>query len=280
MEDFAGKVAVVTGAASGIGRGLVERCAQEGMKVALADIDEQRLLQVQEELKAAGATALAVVTDVSKAKAVEALAQKTLDAFGAVHLLFNNAGVAAGGSMWECTLADWEWVIGVNLWGVIYGVRTFVPIMLEQDTDCHIVNTASMAGFESDAGKGVYKVTKHGVVSLSETLYHDLAHRGAKVNVSVLCPAWVNTRILESSLRRRQRLQIDPSPEEFSSHRKARIEAYQESLQAGMAPARVAQLVFSAIREGKFYIITHPEFKGGLRRRFEEILDERNPEPS
>ena len=277
MKEFAGKVAVVTGAGSGIGRGLAERCAQEGMRVVLADIDEETLVQAEEELKTAGATVLAVLTDVARDNDVEALAQKTLAAFGAVHLLCNNAGVAAGERIWEATLADWEWVIGANLWGVIHGVRVFVPIMLEQDTDCHVVNTASMAGFESNPGKGIYKVTKHGVVSLSETLYHELAQEGAKVKVSVLCPQWVNTRILDSLLKRRHRLQNDPTVVDISPEREARIQALRKALQAGMSPAQVADYVFSAIREGKFYIFTHPEGKGGLRRRMEDILQERNP---
>ncbi|MCB0135864.1 MAG: SDR family NAD(P)-dependent oxidoreductase, partial [Caldilineaceae bacterium] len=139
MQEFRNKVAVVTGAASGIGRGIAERCAQEGMNVVLADIEEPALQEATESMRRSGATVLSVRTDVSKAGDVEELARKTLDAFGAVHLLFNNAGVGAGGSVWESTLADWQWVMGVNLWGVIHGIRTFVPIMLAQDTECHIV---------------------------------------------------------------------------------------------------------------------------------------------
>ena len=197
MKEFQGKVAVVTGAASGIGRALAERCAQEGMRVVLAGINEQTLMQASQELQAIGASVLAVQTDVSKAADVEALAQKAFDTYGAVHLLFNNAGVGAGISLWESTLADWEWTLGVNLWGVIYGIRAFVPRMLEQDTEGHIVNTASIAGLVSGPGLGIYRMTKHGVVTLSETLYHELALRGAKVKVSVLCPGFVNTRIMD-----------------------------------------------------------------------------------
>src|SRR5438132_4651738 len=195
MKEFQGKVAVVTGAASGIGRGLAERCAQEGMKVVLADIEEQALMRACQELKAAGAQVLAVQTDVSKILDMEALAQKTIATYGAVHLLFNNAGVGAGTIIWESTLADWEWTLGVNLWGVIHGIRTFVPLMLEQDTEGHIVNTASVAGLTSGPDLGIYKVTKQGVVTLCETLYHELAHRGAKVKVSVLCPVFDKTQI-------------------------------------------------------------------------------------
>ena len=196
MQAFNDKVAVITGAASGIGRAIAERCVQEGMKVVLADVEVEALTQTEADMKTAGATVLAVLTDVAQAADVEALAHKTLDAFGAVHLLCNNAGVGAGTSIWESPIADWEWVMGVNLWGVIHGVRVFVPIMLAQDTACHIVNTASMAGLVSGSGLGVYRVTKHGVVTLSETLYHELVQRGAKVKVSVLCPGYVNTRIM------------------------------------------------------------------------------------
>jgi NADP-dependent 3-hydroxy acid dehydrogenase YdfG len=152
MKEFKDKVAVITGAASGIGRAIAFRCAQEGMKVVLTDIEEKALTQTETEMKALGAAVLAVLTDVSKASDLEALAQKTLDAFGAVHLLCNNAGVDAGTSIWESSLADWQWVMGVNLWGVIHGVRVFVPIMLEQDTDSHIVNTASISGLVSIPG--------------------------------------------------------------------------------------------------------------------------------
>src|SRR5215831_13355553 len=188
MKEFKGKVAVVTGAASGIGRALAEGCVREGMKVVLADVEVESLTKTEASMKAAGATVLAVRTDVSQARDIEALAQKTLDAFGAVHLLCNNAGVWTGASIWESTIADWEWVLGVNLWGVIHGVRFFVPVMLAQDTECHIVNTASIAGLIAYPGAGIYKVTKHGVVTLSETLYYELAERGAKVHVSILCP--------------------------------------------------------------------------------------------
>ncbi len=165
MKEFKDKVAVVTGAASGIGRSLAERCAEEGMKVVMADVEGPALAQAAKELSAPGVTLLAVPTDVSKASEVENLARRTLEAFGAVHLLFNNAGVGKVGIVWEVTLADWEWVMGVNLWGVIHGVRTFVPLMLAQDTEGHVVNTASMAGLTAAAGYGIYSVTKHGVVT-------------------------------------------------------------------------------------------------------------------
>ncbi|HYT28538.1 MAG TPA: SDR family NAD(P)-dependent oxidoreductase [Ktedonobacteraceae bacterium] len=277
MKEFQGKVAVVTGAASGIGRALAERCAQEGMRVVLAGINEQTLLQACQELKAEGASVLAVQTDVSKAGDVEALAQKAFDTYGAVHLLFNNAGVGAGTMIWESTLADWEWTIGVNLWGVIHGIRAFVPRMLEQDTEGHIVNTASIAGLTSGPGLGIYKVTKYGVVTLSETLYHELALRGAKIKTSVLCPGFVKTRIMDGARNRPARLQNDPAEVKMGPESVALIQFMLQAVEAGMPPQQVADIVFQAIRDETFYILTHPESKEEIRVRMEDMLQERNP---
>ena len=277
MKEFQGKVAVVTGAASGIGRALAERCAQVGMRVVLAGINEQTLLQASQELKAEGASVLAVQTDVSKAGDVEALAQKAFDTYGAVHLLFNNAGVGAGTIIWESTLADWEWTIGVNLWGVIHGIRAFVPRMLEQDTEGHIVNTASIAGLTSGPGLGIYKVTKYGVVTLSETLYHELALRGAKIKTSVLCPGFVKTRIMDGARNRPARLQNDPAEVKMGPESVALIQFMLQAVEAGMPPQQVADIVFQAIRDETFYILTHPESKEEIRVRMEDMLQERNP---
>ena len=276
MNEFKDKVAVITGAASGIGRALAERCVRERMKVVLADVELDALKNTEECIKkqATDATVLAVRSDVSQARDVEALAQKTLDAFGAVHLLFNNAGVAADANIWESDLAEWEWVMGVNLWGVIHGVRVFVPIMLAQDTECYIVNTASIAGLISGPGLGAYKVTKHGVIALSETLYHDLAERGAKVKVSVVCPGIVNTRILDSA---RNRPAPVPTTESLASPFSARWEALRQLVPAGMSPVQVADAIFAALRQDRFYILTHTEGKESVRTRMEDILQERNP---
>lgn len=172
MKEFKGKVAVVTGAASGIGRGIAERCVSEGMKVVLADIDEANLNQAETELKAQGGIVRGIKTDVSKRSDVELLARHVLDAFSQVHLLFNNAGVAAGGAPWEATWNDWKWVIDVNLWGVIHGVKVFTPLMLAQNTECHIINTSSMAGLIAGGGSAPYAVTKHAVIALSESCTH------------------------------------------------------------------------------------------------------------
>jgi NAD(P)-dependent dehydrogenase (short-subunit alcohol dehydrogenase family) len=277
MKDFQGKVAVVTGAASGIGRALAGKSAQEGMKVVLADVEERALRQAEEELKASGAQVLAVRTDVSQAGEVEALAQETFDTYGAVHLLFNNAGVSAGTTVWESSLADWQWVLGVNLWGVIHGIHFFVPRMLAQDSEGHIVNTASALGLCSSSGGGIYKVSKHGIVTLSETLTLELAARGAKLKASVLCPEWVNTRIIDAKRNRPQALQNALEEQHMSPEMAAMVQAMRQLAQAGLPPSQVAEMVFDAIRQEKFYILTHPTTKQRVQLRMEDILQERMP---
>ncbi len=281
VKEFKGKVAVITGAASGIGRALAERCATEDMKVVLADVEDKALEQAEQQLKAEGASVLAVQTDVSKAGDVELLAKKTLDAFGAVHLLCNNAGVGSGAITWECTLADWEWVMGVNLWGTIHGIRTFVPIMLEQGTECHIVNTASAAALVSGPGAVIYRVTKHGIVTLSETLYHELAMKQVKIKVSVFCPWFVNTQIMECERNRPQELRNEPdhdtivkmSPEYQFVH-----QVLQAGVRSGMSCQKATDCVFDAIREDRFYIFTDPDaLKPKVQLRMEDILLDRNP---
>jgi NAD(P)-dependent dehydrogenase (short-subunit alcohol dehydrogenase family) len=277
MKEFKNKVAVITGAASGIGRAIAGRCSQEGMKVVLADIEQPALDQAEQELRATGATVLAVRTDVSKAGDVEALAQKSIAAFGAVHLLFNNAGVGAGSTVWDSSLADWQWVIGVNLWGVIYGVRVFIPIMLTQDTECHIVNTASIAGLLPYHPSAPYQVTKHAVVSLTEHLYHSLAEKHAKVKVSILCPGWVNTRIMDSERNRPVELQNRQVSETMDPEREVIIQEMRQAAKAGMSPQQVSDCVFKAIQAEQFYILTHSEFNPVIQKRMEDILHQRNP---
>jgi NAD(P)-dependent dehydrogenase (short-subunit alcohol dehydrogenase family) len=277
MKDFHGRVAVVTGAASGIGRALAEKCAQEGMKVVLADFDVQALKQTEEELRASGAEVLAVHTDVSQAADVEELAQQAFATYGAVHLLFNNAGVSAGTTIWESSLDDWQWVLGVNLWGVIHGVHAFVPRMLAQDTEGHIVNTASSAGLMASTDLGIYKVSKHAVVSLSETLALELEARGAKLKASVLCPYWVNTRIMDAERNRPQSLPQASAEQNLDPEAVARKEAMRQVIQAGMEPSQVAEITFDAIREEKFYVFTDPSTKKLAKVRLDDILHERMP---
>jgi NAD(P)-dependent dehydrogenase (short-subunit alcohol dehydrogenase family) len=276
MKTFQGKVAVVTGAASGIGRALAEHCAKEGMKVVLADIEEQALLQASRDLTAQGAQTLAVPTDVSQAGEVETLARKAFETYSAVHLLFNNAGVGAGTTAWGSTLADWEWVLGVNLWGVIHGIHFFVPRMLEQGSEGHIVNTASMGGLTSGPGLSVYMASKHAVVSLSETLYHELTLKGASIGISVLCPGFVKTRIQDSQRNRPASLQNAPDEKKLSPGEEAMQQFLKLAIQGGISPKSLADTVFGAIREERFYIYP-PEFKSGIAARMEDILQERNP---
>ena len=264
-------VAVITGAASGIGRGIAERFAAEGMAVVLADIEVEPLAKLEADLCAIGATVLAVKTDVSNADDVENLAVQTLDAFGAVHILCNNAGVVCSRPIWEHTLADWEWVLGVNLWGVVHGIRAFVPYMLTQETECHIVNTASILGLVRGPGEGIYKVSKHAVVVLSETLADELAQKGSQIQVHVLCPGWVRTGILDAGRNRPNTLQN--LSEESHHHQVAgNSRNVQTEMEASMSPAEVADHVYNAIQTGTFYIHTHPEHKTWVRERMEGIL--------
>lgn len=276
MKAFVNKVAVITGAASGIGLALANRCAQEGMKVVLADIEESALSQTAQAFQSKGVTFFACHTDVSKASDMEALAQKTLEIFGRVDLLFNNAGVGVGTTIWESTLADWQWVMGVNLWGVIHGLRIFVPMMLAQDSVCHIVNTASIAGLLPYHPSAAYHVTKHAVVALSENLFTSLAQRSSKVKVSVLCPGWVKTKILDSERNRPVALQNDPHQPPPSGS-EAILEDFRQAVNAGMPPEQLAEITFEAIRKEQFYILPHPEFNPVISRRMEDILLQRNP---
>ncbi|GHO99399.1 short-chain dehydrogenase [Reticulibacter mediterranei] len=277
MKTFQGKVAVITGAASGIGRALAERCAQEGMKVVLADIEEQALLQASQDLAAQGAQTLAIPTDVSQAEEVETLARKAFETYAGVHLLFNNAGVGAGQTAWESTLADWQWVLGVNLWGVIHGIRSFVPRMLESRAEGYIVNTASMAGLTSGPGLSVYMASKHAVVSLTETLYHELTLSGASIGVSVLCPGFVKTHIQDAERNRPAHLQNAPGEQkQLSQEEQEEAQILKRAIQKGISPKYQAEMVFEAIREERFYIYP-PEFKRGIQTRMEDILQLRNP---
>ena len=275
MKEFKNRVAVITGAASGIGRALAERCATEGMKVVLAGVNEDNLAKVEAELKEQGADVISVRTDVSKREDVEALAQKTIDTFGAVHLLVNNAGIGAGGSVWDSTWNDWEWVMGVNLWGVIYGCKIFTPLMLAQKEPCHIVNTSSVAGLVAFHPSAAYHVTKHAVVALSENLQLALEKQQAPVKVSVLCPGWVKTGILDSKRNRPEHLQnpaFTPTAEQKEMWQKALA-----ALEAGMSPEALAGQVFAAIVEERFYILTHPEHNGMIAERMNNMLGGVNP---
>lgn len=277
MKDFKDKVAVITGAASGIGRGLAEYYAQKEMKIVLADVEVKALSLAESEMKAGWADIITVVTDVSKKEDVQLLAKRTIDAFGKVDLLFNNAGVATGSSIWESSINDCKWVIDVNLWGVIHCIHEFVPIMIRQGTPCHIVNTSSMAGLATYHPSALYQLTKHSIVALSEQLLHDLEIRGTKIKFSVICPGIVNTNIMDAEHNRPEKYLNDlsgvsqnPEPEDME-------QAFREMMKSGMPASVLAEIVFKAIEEEKFYIITHPEMKHIAQMRMDGILEERNP---
>ena len=269
MDQLAGRVAVVTGAASGIGRGMARAFAREGMRVVLADIEPSALEMVRAELEATGAEALAVPSDVSKAESVEALAERAYQRFGAVHVLCNNAGVFSSGVTWEQTLEDWRWVLGVNLWGVVHGIRSFVPRMIASGEPGHVVSTASGAGLVSLSGTACYNVSKHAVVTLSETMAQELAARGAAIRVSVLCPGPINTGITRSDRNR---------PSELGTSRETRTdEKLREMLEHGMDPDQVGRIVVEGIRCDRFYILTHEDLRTGVERRMRVILDDGDP---
>ena len=275
MKEFEGKTAVITGGASGIGLAIAERCVNEGMNIVLADIEEKALAKANSELQNAGASVLTVKTDVSKAHDVEELAKKTIETFGQVHLLFNNAGVGCPGWIWEHSVNDWKWVLGVNLWGVIHGIRVFTPLMIEQNTECHIVNSASIAGLKYNTYMGPYSVSKFGIVSLSESLYLELMELGSKVKVSVLCPGFVKTR-MGDSVRNRPVGLMDPA-RSVSAKGLEKMQSLMSRAKAGMSSENVGESVFQAIKEERFYIITHKESFADIEKRMNCILQERNP---
>jgi NAD(P)-dependent dehydrogenase (short-subunit alcohol dehydrogenase family) len=275
MDNLAGRVAVVTGAASGFGRAMALAFAAEGMHVALADVDEGNLARVADEVRAQGVKALAQRVDVAQGEQVEALAARTVAELGGVHLVCNNAGVSPLGAAWENTVADWRWALGVNLWGVIHGVRAFAPRLIAQNQG-HIVNTASVAGLIAPPGMSVYNVTKHAVVALSESLYHDLRERKSRVGVSVLCPAYVPTGIADSERSRPAELAnpADEKPAELL----ARQEVLRKAVRSGKISAeQIAQAVVAAVKAERFYILTHPRIKGAIEARMQDILEERAP---
>ncbi|MEJ2174081.1 MAG: SDR family NAD(P)-dependent oxidoreductase [bacterium] len=281
MDEFAGKVALVTGAASGIGLALATRFAQEGMKVVLADIEDEPLAAAQAAIQASGGTAVAVRTDVMREHEVKRLADTAFDTWGRVHILCNNAGVGGVGAdgVWDIPIEDWDWVLGVNLRGVVHGVRHFVPRMLAGGEPGHIVNTASAAGFVTGATAAPYTISKHGVVALSEHLYKDLKTRGAKLSVSVLCPGWVDTNIIDSARNRPDALKPKgDTAAEATPEMQMRLEAVRGFLKKGFRPEAIAELVVDAIRSDMFYVVPmQPEIEQALALRLEDIRLRRNP---
>jgi len=278
MNEFSDKVAVITGAASGIGRGIAEKFLREGMKIVLADIELDALSQAEKELKEISPNVLTVLTDVSKIGDVKALAQKTIDHFGAVHLLINNAGVGfatkSSTTVWENSLSEWKWIFGVNLWGVIHGIHVFIPIMLKQNCQCYVINTASMVGLITPTiGTGIYSITKHALIALSEALKLELARIGAKINVLVLCPGFAFTKLTDSDRNRPKELYhgttTNPELEPI-------MKAYQQSIENGISPNDVAEILFQALKGEKFYIPTdhHRYLRRGVKNRMESVLQD------
>lgn len=276
MQKVEGRVAVVTGAASGIGRGIAERLAEAGMKVVLADIEENALSETAAALRASGADVHPVRVDVSKAEQVEALARAAISQYGAVHVLCNNAGVVGGGSpTWQSSLDDWNWILGVNMMGVIHGVRSFLPIMIEQGDEAHIVNTASTAGLMYGDG-ALYTATKFAVVGMSESWYLELKRGGHKPGISVLCPGYVDTNLLDARRNRPAHLS-KPSPRPAGPQAEAAFRRITEAFKKGLNPRTVGAQVLDAIREERFYILTHPEWTPGIEHRMKTILAGQNP---
>jgi NAD(P)-dependent dehydrogenase (short-subunit alcohol dehydrogenase family) len=275
MERFEGRVAVITGGASGIGLALARRFAGEGMKVVIGDVEEPALKAAVDELHGGGAEVEGVVTDVTDAEQMQGLADAAVARFGGVNVFCNNAGVGGGGLSWEMPLSTWEWVLGVNLWGVIHGIRAFVPLLMQQD-EGHIVNTASIAGLVAAPFMGPYNASKHAVVALSETLHHELAMMAPQVKVSVLCPGWVSTNIADSSRNRPAHLQGDALEDGAAG------ELLRQIIAQGMPPADLAEKVLAAIRDDRFWILTHDDesdmWVRAVNRRIESLGERANPE--
>jgi len=282
MKEFKDKVAVITGAASGIGMELARLCAKEGMKVIIADIDKKRLPRVERRMKREGATVLAVETDVSQREEIEKLAKIAIDVYGEVHLLVNNAAVGNTKYTWNYTLKDWEWQLGVDLLSVVHGIRIFLPIMLKQDNECHIVNVSSIEGLIKGSGPGgaIYGLSKHSIVSLTETLSSELETAEKKVKVSVVCPGGVSTRIWFGDIHRPEKFQ-NPLEDQIVDTRNE--DAYAKvgydieealKLSPAITPEKAAEIILKEIKEEKLYILTHKDsfMRSHVKDRFEGIL--------
>ncbi|MEM9174419.1 MAG: SDR family NAD(P)-dependent oxidoreductase [Myxococcota bacterium] len=277
LTEFEGKVAVVTGAASGIGKALATRFAQEGMNVVMADVENDALREAGRQIEQHGVEVLTVRTDVSQPDQVSALAEATVERFGKFHVLCNNAGVFAGGRTWDAIGTDWEWVLGVNVMGVLYGIRAFVPILIEQNEPAHVVNTCSMAGLINMPLSGVYNVSKHAALSLTETLYHELRSIESPVGVSALCPELIRTGIGRSERNRPAHLkrgEDDGTPEQTLVEA-----AIQASVDTGLDPSAMAERVFEGIRTDTFYLLAEEggSWDRACQTRLDDIRERRNP---
>ena len=280
MQDLANRVAVITGAASGIGKGIAQQLAKEGMKLALADIEEGPLAEVEKQLQVAGAHTLAVVTDVSKRDSVFALADRVFAAFGTVHILCNNAGVSGGlGHVWEIPQQDWDWIMAVNFSGVLYGIQAFVPRMIENNEEGIIINTTSVVGLTTGT-TSVYGITKHAISRLTEGLHYDLQAAGSKLKAALLVPGATATNILYADRNRPETLKIPRDEKALTTLTERRRSRHERIQQLGMKPEEVGAVVVQAIKDGRFYILADPErTKRFVRSRMEGILNETGPSP-
>jgi len=279
IEDFQGRTAVLTGAGSGFGLEVARLAAQRGMKLVLVDVQPDALASAEAELRAAGAELMARRVDVSDAAQMQALADEVQRTWGAPHFLFNNAGVGSAGLVWENSVRDWQWVLGVNLWGVVHGLRLFTPRMLDAAKADpawrgHIVNTASMAGLLTPPNMGIYNVSKHAVVALTETLYQDLRLVSDQIGASVLCPYFVPTGISQSQRNQPEAL----AGEGLTKSQRIGQAMTDKAVNAGkVTAAEVAQRVFDAIESNRFYVFSHPQALGNVRSRMEAIVNGQNP---
>ncbi|MFX1324388.1 MAG: SDR family NAD(P)-dependent oxidoreductase [Promethearchaeota archaeon] len=278
MTDFKGKVAVITGAASGIGYGIAEKFVKEGIKVVLGDIEENALNQAVEKLREMDGNVLPVIVDVSKIEDIEKLAQKTIETFGEIHILCNNAGVGFASSssttIWENSLAEWKWIFGVNVWGVIHGIHVFVPIMLNQGNECYIINTCSTSGLISPPPwASIYSVTKHAIIAITESLRTELQHFSKRIKVLALCPGFVLTNLIDSERNRPKELynEVEANP-----RLDLIMNVYRDSIEKGISPQQVAEILFQSLDGDKFYIPTdrHRFYRNVVKRRMAAIFED------
>ncbi|SHH47561.1 SDR family NAD(P)-dependent oxidoreductase [Sporanaerobacter acetigenes] len=279
MKEFKGKVAVVTGGANGIGHALAQEAAKREMKVVIADIDKEGLDRVESEFKGLNADFMTVYMDVTEYSDMEMLAKKTIDKYGQVDILFNNAGVSVMGAIWELPINDIDYIIHSNLYSVAYGLRVFIPIMEKQNTDCHIVNTASVAGLITSPGAPTYFMTKHGNIGLSEAVNYQLQEKGSKIKMSVFCPGFVQTDLHNCDKRRPEKFKIDWEDPYYQS------ESYKEGyiknthvITTGIPIDSIGMSVFQAIEDEQFYILTHPQYLPIIGMRVKNVLDMKNPD--
>ncbi|EQB89011.1 short-subunit dehydrogenase [Clostridium punense] len=280
MKDFKNKVAVVTGAANGIGRELAREAALRGMKVVIADIDVENLNKVKVELEEKGTEVLSLVIDVTEYDQVEKLAKETIERFGEVHLLFNNAGVVVPGKIWELPLKDIDYIMESNLYSVVYGIKVFVPIMLKQDNPCHIVDVASVAGLLTSPAMPTYHMTKFGNVALSEAVNYQLQGMGSKIKMSVFCPGYIQTDLHNCDKRRTEKFKIDEDPYYTSEGFYAGLKQSEHVIKTGMPIDSIGMSVFQGIEDENFYILTHPQYNPIIGLRVKNILEGKNPDIS